>query len=460
MLNYEVIIIGSGQAGNPLAKKFAMAGKKTALIEKSFIGGTCINYGCTPTKTMVASAKLVYQAKHADKMAVTIGEVKVKMSEIINRKNSIVKVFREGSEKGLEKTKGLDLIFGEASFSAEKQLDVKLKNGEVKKLKADLIFIDTGTEATVPPIEGLNNIKYLTSTTIMELDEIPKHLLIIGGNYIGLEFGQMFSRFGSKVIIVERNARLLKKEDVEISSAVSEFLKVEDIEILTDAQVANFSLKNEGEIIATIKGKGNPKQISCSHVLVAVGRKPTTEALKLQNTGVKLDKQGFIIINSKLQTKVKGIYALGDVKGGPAFTHIAYNDFTIVYKNILEEKNLSIKNRQVPYCMFTDPQLGRIGITEQEAIHKRLDYKVAFINMDAIGRAIETGETKGLIRAIVDSKTKKILGASVLAAQGGEIMSILQMAMAGGITYDKLRYFIFAHPTYAEALNNLFAQLD
>lgn len=460
MVNYDVIIIGSGQAGNPLAKKFAEAGKKTALIEKSLIGGTCINYGCTPTKTMIASAKLAYQARHADEMAISVAGVKVDMREVVERKYSIVKLFRGGSKKGLEGTKGLDLIFGEATFCGKKQLEVKLESGEIKQLKADLVFIDTGTETIIPLIDGLDDIKYLTSTTIMELSEVPEHLLIIGGNYIGLEFGQMFSRFGSKVTIVERAERLLKKEDKEISSAVSEFLNDEEIEILTDAEVAKFSLKDEKTIVATLKGNKKVQPISCSHVLVAVGRKPTTEALKMENTGVKLDDKGFIIIDSKLQTNVKGIYALGDVKGGPAFTHIAYNDFTIVYRNILAGKNLSIKKRQVPYCMFTDPQLGRIGMTEQEAKDKKIDYKVASLSMDTVGRAIETGETKGLMRAIVDSKTKKILGASVLAAQGGEIMSILQMAMEGGITYDELRYFIFAHPTYAESLNNLFTQLD
>ncbi|MET4083837.1 dihydrolipoamide dehydrogenase [Pedobacter sp. UYP30] len=458
--NYDVVIIGSGQAGNPLAKKFAQAGKKTVLIEKDVVGGTCINYGCTPTKTMIASAKLAFSARNATNMAIGVGKVSVKMADIIDRKNAVVKMFREGSEKGLRKTEHLDLIFGEASFTGEKQIEIKGKYGETKGLKAELFFIDTGTEAIIPPIAGLSAIRYLTSTTIMELDEVPKHLLIIGGNYIGLEFGQMFSRFGSKVTIIERSDRLLKREDKEISSAVSDFLKEEKIEILTNSEVDSFVTDKKNKIIAKLKNNENVKQVSCTHVLIAVGRKPTTEVLKLEKTGVKMDSKGFIEVDTKLETNIKGIYALGDVNGGPAFTHIAYNDFAVVYRNILEGKNLSTKNRQVPYCMFTDPQLGSIGMTEQEAKEGKIDYKVATLTMDTIGRAIETGETKGLMRAIIDTKTKKILGASILAAQGGEIMSILQMAMAGGITYEQLRYFIFAHPTYAEALNNLFMQLD
>ena len=457
--NYDVIIIGSGQAGNPLAKKFAQAGKETALIEKEFVGGTCINYGCTPTKTMVASAKAAFSAKHSEQLGVNVKSTSVEIGEVVQRKDDIVKLFREGSKQGLEKTEGLDLIFGEASFSGKKEIEVKLKSGEVEQLKADLIFIDSGTETFIPPIKGIEDIEYLTSRSIMELDEIPAHLLIIGGNYIGLEFGQMFSRFGSKVTIIEIADRLLKREDKEISSAVSDFLKEENIEILTNCEVSEFT-KQGTSIIATIKGNGKAKEISCTHVLIAVGRRPTSNALKLENTGVEVDERNFITTDDKLQTNVAGIYALGDVKGGPAFTHIAYNDFTVVYRNILEGENLSIKDRQVPYCMFTDPQLGRIGITEQEAKDRKIDYIVASLTMDKVGRAIETGETKGLMRAIVDVKTKKVLGASILAAEGGEMMSVMQMAMAGGITYEELRYFIFAHPTYSEAINNLFMALD
>ena len=457
--NYDVIIIGSGQAGNPLAKKFAQAGKKTALVEKEFVGGTCINYGCTPTKAMIASAKSAFNGKHAHQLGVKIKSTSVEIEEVIQRKDDIVKLFREGSRKGLEKTEGLDLIFGKASFTGKKEIKVELKSGEVQHLKANLIFIDTGTETFIPPIKGIEDIEYLTSRSMMEIEEIPEHLLIIGGNYIGLEFGQMFSRFGSKVTIIEIADRLLKREDKEISSAVSDFLKEEKIEILTNSEVGEFT-KQGTSIIATIKCDGKSNNISCTHVLIAVGRRPTSSSLKLENTGVEVDEKNFISTDDKLQTNIAGIYALGDVKGGPAFTHIAYNDFAVVYRNILQGKNLSVKDRQVPYCMFTDPQLGRIGITEQEAKDRKLDYKVASLTMDKVGRAIETGETKGLMRAIVDVKTKKVLGASILAAEGGEMMSVLQMAMAGGITYEELRYFIFAHPTYSEAINNLFMALD
>ncbi|MGY3053522.1 pyruvate/2-oxoglutarate dehydrogenase complex dihydrolipoamide dehydrogenase (E3) component [Pedobacter sp. UYEF25] len=457
---YDAIIIGSGQAGNPLAKKLAAAGKKTAVIERDKVGGTCINVGCTPTKAMVASAKVAYQTRNAQAMGVLTGDVSVDMKIVKQRTNDIVSLFRDGAQKGLEKTKNLDLIFGEASFVGKRQVQVERRDGKRLTLKSDLIFIDTGAETIIPPISGLNEVGYLTSSSILDLQEVPKHLLIIGGNYIGLEFGQMFRRFGSEVTIVERSERLLKGEENEISAAVTEILGDEGIAILTSTQVNKLSRKGKKSISITLKSGESLKQVECTHVLVAVGRKSSAQSLDLKKAGVKVDEKGFIKINNKLETNVKGIYALGDVKGGPAFTHISYNDYTVVSRNILEGKTLSIKNRQIPYCMFTDPQLGRIGLTSEQAKEQKIKHKVVSLTMDKVGRAIETNESKGLIMAVVDVYSKKILGASVLAAQGGEIMSVLQMAMAGGLTYEQLRYFIFAHPTYAEALNNLFVQLD
>jgi pyruvate/2-oxoglutarate dehydrogenase complex dihydrolipoamide dehydrogenase (E3) component len=460
MKQYDAIIIGSGQAGGPLAKKLAEAGKKTALIEKRWVGGTCVNDGCTPTKTMIASAKMAYLAGKSAELGIKIKGFSVDMPKIKKRKDDLVLKSREGNQKGIEATKNLDLIFGEAAFTGDKAIAVKQKNGKKQELKADLIFINTGAKAFIPDIEGINDITYLTSTTIMDLDYVPEHLLIVGGNYIGLEFGQMFRRFGSKVTVIEKSGRIVSREDEDISAALTQILEEEKITIHTNAVTTRFKQKAGGKITATITKNGKEEKIKCTHVLIAVGRTPQSEALNLLNTGVKTDDKKNIIVNDKLETNVKGIYALGDVKGGPAFTHISYNDYTIVYRNLIEKQNLSIKNRPVPYCMFTDPELGRIGITEAEAKKQKLNYKVAILPMAHVARAIETGDTRGFMKAIVDADTKLILGVAILGAQGGEIMTVLQMAMLGGITYDRIRYCVFAHPLYAESLNNLFMALE
>ena len=460
MKQYDAIVIGSGQAGGPLAKKLALAGKKTALIEKRWIGGTCVNDGCTPTKTMVASAKMAYMADNSQALGVKIKGFSVDLAKIKKRKDSIVHQFRNGSQKGLEATRNLDVIFGEATFTGDKTISVKLNSGRIKEFNADLFFINTGAKPFIPDIEGLADVDYLTSTTILDLDKVPEHLLVIGGNYIGLEFGQMFSRFGSKVTIIEKSGRIVSREDEDVSEELTKILQEEDITVHCNATTSKFKKKQGDKITATVLINGAEKKIRCSHVLVAVGRTPQTATLNLPATGVEMDERGNIKVNDKLETNIKGIYALGDVKGGPAFTHISYNDYTIVYRNLIENKNLSIKDRPVPYCMFTDPQLGCIGINETEAKKRKLNYKVAKLPMAYVARAIETGDTRGFMKAIVDPDTKQILGATILGPEGGETMTILQMAMAGGITYDEIRYFVFAHPLFAESLNNLFMTFD
>src|SRR5476651_502975 len=461
MKQYDAIVIGAGQAGGPLAKKLALAGKKTALIEKRWIGGTCINDGCTPTKSWVASAKMAYMAGNSSALGVKIKSFSVDMPKIKKRKDAIVHQFRAGSQKGLEATKNLDILFGEATFTGDKTISVKMNDGRRKKdLKAELIFINTGAKTFIPNIDGLSDIDYLTSTSILELDYVPDHLLVIGGNYIGLEFGQMFRRFGSKVTVVERSGRIVSREDEDVSDELTKILEAEKISILTNSVTTSFKKKKNGKILATINTGDGETTIKCSHVLIAVGRTPQTQSLSLTMAGVKTDERGTVLVNEKLETNIPGIYALGDVKRGPAFTHISYNDYTIVYRNLIEGAKLTTKDRPVPYCMFTDPQLGRIGLDETEAKKQKLNIKVAKIPMIWVARAVETGDTRGFIKAVVDPKTKKILGATVLGEQGGEIMTILQMAMEGGITYDQIRYFIFAHPLYAEALNNLFMAIE
>lgn len=456
---YDAIVIGAGQAGVPLAKKLAKAGKKVALIEKRWVGGTCVNDGCTPTKTWVSSAKAAWTAANSAHMGVKVKNIKIDMALIKKRKDEIVLNARNGSEKALNQIKGLDLIYGEATFTGEKTIAVKMQNA-TKHIKAEWIFINTGTETFIPEIEGLRDIDYLTSTSILEMDKVPGHLLVLGGNYIGLEFGQMFRRFGSKVTLIERSERLLGKEDEDIATEILKILKAEAIDIHFSSQVIKFKQKERGKITATIESGNGQKKIKCTHVLIAVGRVPRTSVLALDKTGVEVNDKGYIKVNNKLETNVPGIYALGDVNGGPPFTHIAYNDYTIVFRNLIEGTNYTTDERPVPYCMYTDPQMGRVGISETQAKDQGLDVKIAHLPMARVARAVEVGDTRGFMKAIVDAKTKQILGATVLGEEGGEIMSVLQMAMEGGITYDRIRYCVFAHPSYSESLNNLFMTLD
>jgi pyruvate/2-oxoglutarate dehydrogenase complex dihydrolipoamide dehydrogenase (E3) component len=460
MKKYDAIVIGSGQAGTPLAKKLALAGIKTAIIEKRLVGGTCINDGCTPTKTMVASAKMAYLASQSDALGVHIKDFTIDMPLIKKRKDYIVTMFRGGSQNGLEETKGLDLIFGEASFTAEKTLSIKLKDGGTQVIQADQIFINAGTSIAVPDIEGLKDVEYLTSTSILELKTVPHHLLIIGASYIGMEFGQMFRRFGSKITMLETSKRALPREDEDVAEEMVNILEGEGITFYTDAKVKRLRKKADGHIEAELTIADKEHVFTYSHILVATGRFPQSQALNLKVAGIETDDRGYIKVNDKLETNVKGVYALGDIKGGPAFTHIAYNDYTIVYRNLVEKATLSIKDRLVPYCMFTDPPLGRVGISEAEAKKQGLNVKIAKLPMAHVARAIETGDTRGFMKAVVDAKTKKILGVAVLGLEGGEIMSVLQMAMVGGITYPDIRYMVFAHPTYSESLNNLFMGLE
>lgn len=458
MQTFDAIIIGSGQGGTPLSKRLAKAGWKTALVEKRFIGGTCVNVGCTPTKTMVTSARIAYLAANSKKVGINIPASSVDIEAIVQRKNEIVHQFRNGAKEGLEATTGLTLFFGEATFTGLKEIEISLPTGNKEQLTAPHIFINTGGSPMIPPIEGIDTVPYLTSATILDITEIPEHLLIVGSSYIGCEFGQMFKRFGSRVTMLEYSADFLSREDSDISNCLKSILIADGIALHTNAIVQKIGLSG-GHIRATVAIDGKEEIISCSHVLLAVGRTPATKSLRLENTGVDTDDRGHVKVNEKLETTQPGIYALGDVKGGPAFTHISYNDYVVIAKNLLENGDVAITGRPVPYCMFTDPQLARIGLSENEAKKRELNYKVATLSMQNVARAIETGETRGMIKAIVDADTKQILGAAVIGEQGGEIMTMLQMAMAGNITYDTIKDMIFAHPLYAESLNNLFMKL-
>lgn len=457
--HFDAVVIGAGQAGPSLSKDLAKAGWKTALIERQYVGGTCVNYGCTPTKTMVASAQVAHLARRAAEYGVNTGDVTVDLSQVIKRKRDIVESFRASSTKSLESSDNLELIFGEASFVDQKTISINMLSGGSTTLTADHIFINTGAQPASPAISGLDGIEYLDSTSIMELESIPEHLIVIGGGIIALEFGQMYRRFGSKVSIVERSAHLASREDEDVSEEIERIFRGEGIDLYLKTETTSVNKTGVGNITVEFSANGRKDSIQGSHLLVAAGRIPASADLNLDATGVKVDKRGFIIVNEKLETNVTGIYALGDVKPGPAFTHIAYDDYRILRTNLLEKGDVDFSGRLVPYAIFTDPQLGRVGLSEKEAKEQGLDVQVAKLPMTHVARAIESNETEGFMKALVDVKSGQILGAAILGKEGGEVMSVLQMAMLGKVPYQRIRDGVFAHPTLAESLNNLFMRL-
>jgi pyruvate/2-oxoglutarate dehydrogenase complex dihydrolipoamide dehydrogenase (E3) component len=451
---YDAIVIGAGQAGGPLASALARSGKRTALIEREHVGGTCINEGCTPTKTMVASARVAYLARRGADYGVDTGAIRVDLGRVRERKRAIVKSFRSGSLRRIEAAKGVDLICAEARFTGPRQVAV-----DGRSLEADLVFINTGGRPAAPDVEGLDRVHSLDSTSIMELDQLPEHLLVLGGGYIGLEFGQMFRRFGSRVTVVQRGRQLLPLEDEDVAQAILDLLREDGIEVLLDTEAVRASAAGSA-VRLTVRTPEGERDLTGSHVLRAAGRVPNTDRLDLASAGIATDGKGFITVNDRLETSAPGVYALGDVKGGPAFTHISYDDFRVIRTNLLQNGRACITDRLVPYTVFMDPQLGRIGLSEREARRQGRPVRVARMPMSYVARALELDESRGLMKALVDPESGQILGAAVLGIEGGELMAVFQLAMMGQVPYQRLRDAVFAHPTLAESLNNLFSTLD
>ena len=453
--NYKAIVIGSGQGGTPLCQALANAGWRTALVERVHVGGTCINEGCTPTKTMVASGRVAYLARRGADYGVNTGKIRIDMKRVRKRKRDIVNSFRGGQQKRVEGTKNLDLIFGEASFISAKSIEVTDKKGGKRTLSAEYFFVNAGCRPSAPPISGLDDVPYLDSTSVMELDKVPKHLVVIGGGYIGLEFGQLFRRLGSEVTVITSGEQLLDHEDKDVADEVAKILQQDGIKILFNVKYEHVKCSGKQIVVRGANGK-NARTMKYSHLLVAAGRKPNTDSLRPSVAGIEVDKHGYIKVNEKLETNVGNIYAIGDIKGGPAFTHISYDDFRILRTNLLEKGDASIAGRLLPYTVFIDPQLGRVGMTEAEARATGRKIRVAKMQMTSVARALEIDETRGFMKAIVDAETNQILGAAVLGIEGGEVMAQIQVAMWGKLPFTVLRDGVFAHPTLAESLNNLF----
>lgn len=456
---FDAVVIGTGQAGKPLALDLAEAGYKTAVVERHHVGGTCINYGCTPTKTMIASARVAHLARRGPDYGVRTGDVSVDLEVVRQRKRKIVELFRGGGRKGLERAENVALIFGHARLTDAKTVEVEADDGDRRRLRAEKIFLNTGTRPRKPPVDGLDRVETLDNESIMELGETPRHLLVLGGGYIGLEFGQMFRRFGSHVTIVQRGAHVVSSEDEDVSEALEEILREDGVQVLLDAS-ATRAEQDGDDVVLHVDGPEGERSLTGSHLLVATGRTVNTDDLGLEAAGVETDERGYVKVNDRLETNVPGIWALGDMTGGPAFTHVSYDDYRVVRDRILNGGDATTRGRLVPFTLFTDPQLGRVGLTERQAREQGKSFRVARLPMTHVARALEVGETRGFMKALVEDDTDQILGCAILGLEGGEVMAVLQTAMMGKLPYTAIRDGVFAHPTLAESLNNLFMSLD
>jgi pyruvate/2-oxoglutarate dehydrogenase complex dihydrolipoamide dehydrogenase (E3) component len=467
---FDAIVVGSGQAGTPLAGALAKAGHKTALIEREHIGGCCVNVGCTPTKTLIASGRAAYLTKRGKDYGIHTpggedGKIAVDMAKVRQRKRDIVTSFRGGNESRTTAA-GVEVMMGEASFTREKTLLIKLNDGSKATVSADLIFINTGDRPAVPKIPGIETVDVahiLDSTSIQELSELPGHLLVIGGGYVGLEFAQLFRRLGSEVTIIQRARQLLPREDAGVAECMLKILQEDGLTVYLNTSTTHVAQSKTIDL--TIRSKdGTEQSISGTHLLMAAGRVPNSDMLNLKAVGITTNAKGYIVTNEKLETSAPGVYALGDVKGPPAFTHISYDDFRIIRSNLIDKSATAstTTNRIVPYVVYTDPQLGHIGLHEAEARAAFPNRKIAVATMPMayVARALETDESRGMMKAVVDKETGEILGFTCLGLEGGELMAVVQMAIMGKVRYQVLQDAVWAHPSLAESLNNLWGFLE
>jgi len=443
-MDFDVFIVGSGQAGIPLAARLAKVGKRVALAERSDPGGTCINYGCTPTKTMIASARAAHVARTSDRLGVQVAEVKVDLEKIVNRKDAIVRRWREEILKTFRAAGDrLTFLAGHARFAAERQLEV---NGE--RHRAEIVILNVGARPAVPSLPGIDQIKWLDNHQLMELREVPEHLIILGGGYVGCEFGQMFRRFGSQVTIVDRVGQLLAREDPQIAAELESAFRNEGIGLELGVAVQGVTNPGRG-IVLRLAGS---KEVAGSHLLSATGRRPNTDDLGCDQGGVRLDDRGFIVIDDYYQTSAPGTYAVGDATGEPQFTHVAWDDHRILFDLLLGRSKRGRKGRLIPYAVFTDPQVASAGLTEREARERGVAYEVATFPFDHIARAVEVDERAGLIKLIFDPKAERILGASIVGAEAGELIHIFVTLMEANASPRVIVDARYVHPTFAEGV--------
>ncbi|WP_151087580.1 mercuric reductase [Hymenobacter baengnokdamensis] len=457
----DALIIGSGQAGNPLARALAEAGRTVVLVEEAQLGGSCLNYGCVPTKTLIASARRMHDVRTAAGLGVQLdGSARLDMPAVIARKNALLATSRHSLRESLAPTHdNIRVLHGHAAFTAPHRVRVQETPEKVSTISARQIFINTGTRAAVPDIAGLAEAGFLTTTELLDLQELPEHLLIVGGGYIGLEFGQMFRRFGSRVSIIETGGQVLEHEDGDVCEALQQALTHEGVEFSMHADTRHVSRNAAGQYTLTISTAHGERRLHGTHLLVATGRQPNSDHLGLELAGVKTDKDGYIQVNSRLETNVRGIFALGDVHGGPQFTHLSYDDFRVVRNNLLHQgPHRSARQRPLPYCVFTDPALGRIGLSEKQAREQGIAYRLGKLPVRHISRAQQTGQLTGFWKVLV-GPDDRLLGAAIVGPEAGEIMTMLQIAMMGRLRYQQLEEMVIAHPVWAEGLNVLWKEM-
>jgi len=449
-MTFDVIIIGSGQAGVPLATRLAGAGKRVLLAERGEFGGTCINTGCTPTKTMIASARAAHVARTSARLGVQVRRVEVDLAAIVDRKDEMVRRWREGVGRRLQADR-LTVARGHARFVGERKVEV---GGEVHD--APTIVINVGARPLVPPIDGLGSVPSLDNATVMQLREIPSHLLVLGGGYIGCEFGQMFRRFGGRVTLLDHHQHLLAREDPEISSALEEAFRKEGIDLELGAKAARVSGR-AGEISV---GLSSGKELRGSHLLVAAGRRPNTDDLGCEKAGVALDSRGFIVTDDEYRTSAPGIHAVGDVNGGPQFTHTSWDDHRLLFDILMERSRKGRRGRFVPYTVFTDPQVAGVGLSEKQARERGVAFESATMPFGNIARAIEVDETAGVMKVLVDPETERVLGAAIVGAEAGELIHIFVALMQAGASARAIVDAEFVHPTFAEGVQSLVMKLE
>jgi pyruvate/2-oxoglutarate dehydrogenase complex dihydrolipoamide dehydrogenase (E3) component len=451
---YDAIIIGTGQAGPSLAVRLASTGMKVAIIERKRFGGTCVNTGCIPTKTLVASARAAHVARHAGDYGVRIdSSIDVDMKKVKERKDAVVRLSNEGLEKWLKNTENLTVYEGHARFE-----DVHRVRVGDELLEADKIFINVGGRASTPPLRGLDQVSYLNNSTMMDVDFLPKHLIVIGGSYVGLEFAQMYRRFGSEVTVVEMGPRLIQREDDDISEAIKTILENEGIKMRLSAEC--IALEKRGDKVAVnVDCSSGDKTIIGSHALLAVGRVPNTEDLGLETTSIVVDQRGYIKVDDQLRTNVSGIYALGDCNGRGAFTHTSYNDYEIVAANLLDGDQRRVSDRITAYALYIDPPLGRAGMTETEVRKSGRKALIAKRPMARVGRAVEKGETQGFMKVLVDAETKEILGASLLGIECDEVIHSILDVMYAKAPYTVIQRAMHIHPTVTELIPTMLGEL-
>jgi len=454
MRNYDAIIIGTGQSGPALARRLVAAGWKVAIIERKLFGGTCVNTGCTPTKTLVASAYVAHVARRAGDYGVRIeGSVNVDMKGIKTRKDAVVAVFRNGVERSLKTLQGCTVYQGHGRFVAEKKVAVN-----DSELAADQIFINVGARAAIPPIPGLDQVPYLTNSSMMNIDFLPSHLVILGGSYVGLEFAQVYRRFGSEVTVIELGPRLISREDEDVSYAVADFLKEEGIDVRVGSKMVGVE-KQGNSIAAKVESTGRVSQITGTHMLVATGRRPNTDDLGLDRAGIATDARGHIVVDDQLRTNISGIWAMGDCNGRGAFTHTSWNDFEIVAANLLDNDQRRVSDRITAYALYTDPPLGRAGMTEAEVRKTGKPALISTMAMKDVTRAYERGEAKGFMKILVDRDSKQILGASFLGFEGDEVIHCVLDIMYAEAPYTVVQRAMHIHPTVSEFIPTMMDRL-